>query len=348
MKNKISGSGHLDYLDGWRGLAIVLLLWGHFFPVAGINLGTVGVQFFFVLSGLLMARLLFLKRVPLPQFYKRRIARIFPAFFFYLACVVLWYQFTGRETDWTEVLAAATFVNNYFVQSPEHTSMPLGHIWSLSVEEHSYILLSVLAILARRKLLRAHWGVLFCIVGMMLAGIAYCLLYEGRELHFYLIHSEFAAFGIFVSVLMLLYFADKSGPSINMLVFSILLMLGVLINWWSVPVLIRTLGSLTLLALTVNRLENGPPLAQQILAFYPLRQLGLWSYSIYLWQQPFYMAVHYEGLPATYGIVLGLLCGVASYYLIEQPARLFLNRRWDRHASVHPAAPSAGIAAATD
>ena len=344
MKKPLSACGHLDYLDGWRGLAIVLLLWGHFFPVPGINLGAVGVHFFFVLSGLLMARLLFIKKIPLPQFYKRRVARLFPAFYVYLACVVLWYQLTGRETGWTEVFAAATFVSNYFVQIPEKTLMPFGHIWSLCVEEHSYVLLSVLAILGRRKLLAARWGVLICIIGMTLAGVAYRLMYDGRELHFHLVHSEFAAFGIFVSVFLLLYFADKGAPSVNLLIFSVLLVLGVLINWWSVPVLIRTLGGLTLLALAVNLLGNGPPLAQTLLAFYPLRQLGVWSYSIYLWQQPFYMAVHYQGLPATHGIILGLLCGVASYYLIEQPARLFLNRRWDRQASAPQAAPPVVIA----
>ena len=41
---------HFDYLDGWRGLAIVLLLWGHFFPVPGINLGFIGVNFFFAVG----------------------------------------------------------------------------------------------------------------------------------------------------------------------------------------------------------------------------------------------------------------------------------------------------------
>ena len=76
---------HFDYLDGWRGLAIAFLLVGHFFPVPGINFGRVGVDFFFVLSGLLMCRLLFIKEVPIKTFYKRRIARIFPVVLLSLA-----------------------------------------------------------------------------------------------------------------------------------------------------------------------------------------------------------------------------------------------------------------------
>ena len=68
-----------DYLDGWRGLAIVLLLADHFFPVPGINFGALGVNFFFVLSGWLMTHLLFVQLTPIDVFYRRRIARIVPA-----------------------------------------------------------------------------------------------------------------------------------------------------------------------------------------------------------------------------------------------------------------------------
>ncbi|MER9742940.1 acyltransferase family protein [Mesorhizobium sp. M0187] len=57
----------LAYLDGWRGLSIALVLIGHFFPVPGINLGVLGVEFFFVLSGRLMGEILFIERFPLKK-----------------------------------------------------------------------------------------------------------------------------------------------------------------------------------------------------------------------------------------------------------------------------------------
>ena len=74
MSDIEQNSQHFDYLDGWRGLAIIFLLIGHFYPVPGINFGHFGVNLFFVLSGLLMSRLLFVKSVPIPLFYKRRIS----------------------------------------------------------------------------------------------------------------------------------------------------------------------------------------------------------------------------------------------------------------------------------
>jgi peptidoglycan/LPS O-acetylase OafA/YrhL len=58
-----SSRTRLAYLDGWRGLSIALVLIGHFVPVPGINLGVLGVEFFFVLSGRLMAEILFIEHI---------------------------------------------------------------------------------------------------------------------------------------------------------------------------------------------------------------------------------------------------------------------------------------------
>lgn len=147
---------HFDYLDGWRELAIVFLLIGHFFPIPGINFGRVGVDFFFVLSGLLMCRLLFIKKVPIKTFYQRRIARIFPAHFTYLFLILCYFFISGKEINWSETLMAGLFINKYFQGEIGHTVMPFGHIWSLSVEEHSYIVLSLIAIAMRRCILNTQ------------------------------------------------------------------------------------------------------------------------------------------------------------------------------------------------
>ena len=58
----------IDYLDGWRGLAILLVLQGHFLIIQGWHSGRMGVDVFFCLSGLLMSRLLFQRRVRLSPF----------------------------------------------------------------------------------------------------------------------------------------------------------------------------------------------------------------------------------------------------------------------------------------
>ena len=208
--------------------------------------------------------------------------------------------------------------------------MPFDHTWSLSVEEHAYVALTLLAWLSRRRLVAAHWGVLACLAGMVCVGLAYRLMFEGRALGFHLAHSEFAAFGIFVSVLMVLYFERLSLPSLQSVLWSGLFGLGAILHWWSVPAPIGSMAALAVLALALHLLGKGPALARQLFEWYPLRQLGLWSYSLYLWQQPFYRAVHQHEISAPLGVTLGIVCGIASYYLVEKPAREYLNRRWDK------------------
>ena len=65
-------------LDNWRGWAIIFVLLGHFTSLPGVNFGRFGVDLFFVLSGRLMADLLFLKRIELPTFFYRRFSRVLP------------------------------------------------------------------------------------------------------------------------------------------------------------------------------------------------------------------------------------------------------------------------------
>jgi peptidoglycan/LPS O-acetylase OafA/YrhL len=322
------GSKHLPYLDGWRGLAILFLLLGHFFPVRGINLGHAGVNMFFVLSGFLMARVLFLNAVPIPTFYKRRLSRIFPAVFCFLALIVCSYLVLGKPVNWTATAATAAFVNNYFPSQPGAPLMPFGHIWSLCVEEHSYVLLSIVAVAARARVIRATVAVGLLAALFAAAGIGYWLTYKGQYLNeARWIHSEVSAYGIFVSAFLLLAMDARKIPRLPLIAPG-LVALGFALHWWSVPAPVRTIFGVGAFALAVNLLEGAPRLIHQALSFRPLRQLGLWSFSIYLWQQPFYLYVIREEVSPWVGVALAIGAGICSFYLIENPVRIYLNRKW--------------------
>ena len=71
---------HLAGLDGLRAIAVMSVVFYHLNLSGFFAGGFLGVDIFFCLSGLLMSNLLFVKRVPLTNFYKRRISRILPAF----------------------------------------------------------------------------------------------------------------------------------------------------------------------------------------------------------------------------------------------------------------------------
>lgn len=337
----MSGNGngaHLPYLDGWRGLAIACLLLGHFFPVPGLNFGTIGVHLFFVLSGLLMTRILFLQKVPLALFYKRRIARIFPSVYVYLLVVTILFALSGREIALRELLGAATFTNNYLdLDGPWR--MPFGHIWSLSVEEHAYVALSLIAVATRASRRRSLAAVGMATLAMAAIACAYAVAFGGARLESVWSHSEVAAFGIFASGLLLLCRSRDDAAPLHPLAIAALLALGLAAHWWSLPPPVRLLLGCGAFALALNWLHRAPGLAQRCLEWALLRRLGLWSYSIYLWQQPFYQLVHREGMHPALGLALSLLVGIAAFYAVEQPARSWLNRRWAR-----PAPPPAELA----
>lgn len=87
-----------------------------------------------------------------------------------------------------------------------------------------------------------------------------------------------------------------------------------------------------LLAFSVNHLDAIPRSIKRLLSNSLLRLLGVCSYSIYLWQQPFYhLAVDSGGLfPSARIVFLAMACltGLASFYMIENPIRRCLNNRW--------------------
>ena len=325
----------LTYLDGWRGLAILLLLVGHYLPVPGLNMGAVGVRLFFALSGFLMVRLLITQRVPVAHFLKRRIARIFPAAYVFLAVVVAGCALAGMPVSWPELLAAATFTFNYFPGELGHAVLPVGHFWSLCVEEHSYLLLAGLAVAAGRSGSRMLLAVALCMGISIAAGAWYVAHYEGRALTGMLLHSEISAFTLFASVLLYLLIRGRR-IAVPALVWCALFGTAMLTQWWSVPVLVQTYAGGLLFALAVNLLPSAAPLVQRALSWKPLRMLGLWSYSLYLWQQPAYLYGDGSWPQRLAGLALSLCLGVASFYVIERPARRWLNRKWARSDAPQP------------
>lgn len=144
--------GHVDALDGLRGLTILLVV---FFHLRLLGFGWIGVQIFFVLSGFLITRILLKDALDLPlrsglaQFYWRRSLRIFPALYVYLLILLaLSYLVYELEPVREHLLYAGVYVYNFWgifngvfavpPQSPEAV-VSLNHLWSLSVEEHFYL-----------------------------------------------------------------------------------------------------------------------------------------------------------------------------------------------------------------
>lgn len=323
----------IDYLDGWRGLAIVLVLQGHFFAIQGWHSGRMGVDVFFCLSGLLMSRILFQRRVPLTTFYKRRISRIIPAFFLYLLIVFGVAALIGKAAPAREVVPTLLFLRSYL---PADLHMfaspyPIGHLWSLNVEEHSYIFLSLLTLL---PFLRGREGgaliaCAFVTIAIHLSYFEFPAIAPPIE---YWVRSEVAATNLLLSAGYALL-RDRTAPHVRpwmpVAAFAVAtaLYVGSVVPW----MMTMTVAPF-FLAFTVNHLAEAPEWVRTGLSFSPLRLLGIGSFSIYLWQQPFYQYKKdlFANLPfhAALGLGAAVAIGFLSFYAYENRVRAWLNRVW--------------------
>ncbi|MFT4084900.1 MAG: acyltransferase family protein [Nocardioides sp.] len=99
------------------------------------------------------------------------------------------------------------------------------------------------------------------------------------------------------------------------------------------PALVPVLGSVFILV--AGALWHGPTIVSRLLSIKPLRVLGDWSYSLYLWHFPVLVLPEIQlGRDLTWLergglLVLALALSAASYHLIEQPfQRPRIKRGW--------------------
>jgi peptidoglycan/LPS O-acetylase OafA/YrhL len=318
---------HVGYLDGWRGMAILLVLQSHFFGFGRFESGPLGVDIFFCLSGLLMSELLYVRRVPLALFYRRRVSRILPAFLVFVSVVYGWSYLAGNPHPWSDFFFTVTFLRSYLPSIPGlwQVNLPISHLWSLNVEEHCYIVMSAFTLIAairgREALALIGTGLLTIVIH-----IAYLAIPRIAPLN-YGIHTEVVASNILFSAgycLVRHRVVRWVRPWMPVASF----VLAVACYCRPVPTWTLSLISPFLLAFTVNHLEEAPLPARRVLSSRAMRLFGIWSYSLYLWQQPFatYQKMIVGGPAAAF--VAAALVGLLSYYALESPIRKWLNSQW--------------------
>lgn len=310
------------YLDGWRGIAILMVLIAHFGPKIRPDLGLFGVDLFFVLSGLLMSRILFEQRMPIGKFYRRRIARIMPVFLVFV--FVCWFGWSGHGASWQELVTTLTFTRTYYTNPTIwHSVLPDGNLWSLNVEEQCYVILASIA--AVSALRRYVTGVLFSLAAFTLIATK---LHMHFDSHFpYLLTIGCASGGLLLSAG---YRTISNWKAPAWL--PIAALLAALPCYCGIgPWYLEITAVPVLLAFSVNHIADSPRWMITALEWAPLRQLGVLSYSIYLWQQIF---KHSQSeFPFHTAIIAAIVVGCVSYYLFEKPTRTWLNLHWGSGSS---------------
>lgn len=314
-------------LDGWRGLALVGVLVDHFFTRYGANLGRFGVELFFVLSGRLMAQILFDRQAPLGEFFYRRFTRIYPVLFVFAIALFLWSDIFHEGIMPRAFASVLTLTANYFSILSMRTE-GYDHIWSLCIEQHAYIILGFIALLQRTRKDRAL-KIILVLAGLAMVNGAICtwVLHQKYNQVYWRTDVRGASILVGAAAYMILRIREDWPPVLRHAYVPVVAgALGLLLNLNVVPDPIKYSAGTILVAVCLNLLEEAPAWMGRILSFRPLTFVGLTSYSIYVWQEPFAEF----GPPEQRYLFLpfALVCGLLSYYLVEGPARHMLNRLW--------------------
>ena len=323
-------ANRIPTLDGWRGIAILIVIISH----VGIVLchwtgsfGQHGVAIFFVLSGFLITSRLLREQetrgsTNLKHFYIRRFFRLMPAAWTFLAVRSAFFLNNGRGISSLELPACLLFFRNYVDGSGAHASTA-GHFWSLSIEEQFYLIWpSMMIILGAR---RARWAALFGAMSVAL----WRFLHLG-ELTQLPIQATFAtqyrADGLLLGCAAALFLPVLRPHVRRWMLFPLLtaLVACLSIDRYLIPFYESAVIALLLVATS----EFPVSFLGRILDWKPLAFVGAVSYSLYLWQQPMLGARSardlYVCLPAFIAIAF------ASYRFIEAPliekARILCSR----------------------
>jgi peptidoglycan/LPS O-acetylase OafA/YrhL len=338
MREKV---GYIPTLDGWRAIAITGVVFAHsmngVLPWIGHrasfflgDLGGHGVDLFFAISGLLIcSRLLDEEKkfghISLRGFYVRRAFRILPPAILYLAIagiLSLIGILTISKLDW---FASLLFFRNYTVNlAPPSTRWWFtAHYWSLSVEEHFYLILPGVLLLMKNWRLTA--------LGIMIALVEICKFSLFHWFHvdpiIYQFHTEIRLDTLLIPAFLAVWIQRDSNQQL----------LKRLLPAWSffilVPLYIYLLKDFALWPMTaciapllvLSTVYHPHMFVGRILESKPLRWIGRLSYSLYLWQQLFVCSRFVPQRPLgiletpPLNFLLLLACAATSFYLVELP-----------------------------
>ncbi|MCC6538386.1 MAG: acyltransferase [Bryobacterales bacterium] len=333
---------HLPSLDGLRAISIMLVLLGHLSGTQGfgrVDLGVgdyahLGVVVFFIISGFLITRLLLNEqerkgRVSLTSFYLRRAIRLFPALYLFVGCVWVLSRLGWVEVPGRQLWYAATYTVNYL---PDR-AWPIGHLWSLSVEEQFYLVWPLAFILAGRR------GTVWVAVAGMAMGpvarLAARFLLAGtpyRELEMFPMEADSIATGCLLACLQarlegLGWYRRLFRPAWSLGLLAMVAVLNRYLGYTVVSVFGRTLLHLGLAVLIHRSVFHKDDRWGRVLNWGPLAWVGVLSYSLYLWQQLFLNRTSTAWANAfPQNLVLAVAVAVASYGLVEKPLLRWRSR----------------------
>jgi peptidoglycan/LPS O-acetylase OafA/YrhL len=352
-------------IQGLRAVAVLTVIAAHA-DVPFLPGGFVGVDVFYVISGYLIAALLYREvqltgRVSIGAFWARRARRILPAATLVTVVTVLlslaWMSLVDARDVVVDALWASAFAANihfahqgvYYFAEGQGPS-PLQHYWSLAVEEQFYVvwpLLLAACLAVTRLLSRVRTGrverlprsaVLTMLVVVSLASLAWSIhatVASPASAYFSTLTRawELGA-GAVVALVPLTFLRRLTRLSLEaMALGGVVMLLGACVvitpatPFPGIAALVPVAGTALLILSGAADAPGRATAASRLLSVAPMRVIGDWSYSLYLWHWPAFIlapvALGRAMTPAEKGlaVLVVLTLSAYSYRFVERPFR---------------------------
>ncbi len=356
MSKPLQQHRYMPGLDGLRAFAVLAVILYHLNTDWAPG-GLLGVGIFFVLSGYLITDILAgqwerNRSFDMVDFWKRRARRLLPAMYAMIVIVALWCLIGdhGRLAALQgDIPAALLYVSNWWFIFHKVSyfesfgpASPLGHLWSLAVEEQFYLLWPFVLMLGLKFLPKrgnlAGWILSLSLISALLMAVLYVpgsdpsRVYYGTDTRIFALLIGSALAIVWPSVKLK---ANVSAPAQTLLdgVGVVALFTIVWAIWHTneyEPFLYR--GGLVLISIVtgilIAVLAHPASRLAVLVGCKPLRWLGQRSYGLYLWHFPVITLSTPQvdtSEPSIVRAILQVLVSLAlaelSWRFVEQPIR---------------------------
>jgi peptidoglycan/LPS O-acetylase OafA/YrhL len=339
----LKAEGRNSSVDIFRGLAIIVVVLFHYNHI--LPFGYLGVDLFFVISGLLVGGLLTKEfdksgKVNFPRFFLQRGFKIWPSYYFFLVFGSLLAYFFYQESrpdqliHWGDSLRYIFFYQNY-TGDPLHWSF--DHVWSLCVEEHFYIMLPVLFLFVQmfvglKYRRRAIYFLIICtiVAGVSLKAVSWFFT-TGKDTYS-ATHNRIdaLAWGVLLNLILVDYgHLLKHWLKLKLFFFLGVILFGVALYFHVTmdSVIYQKIIFHSIVPFTFFLMILGLYYAD-FSKWYPVRFVAYYSYNWYLWHPPFaFIVTDYFGVSVvgvTCFLIITFFMAIISTTLIEE---FFLRKR---------------------